>query len=152
MGSRPSELYRDAPRDALGPTGLDRLQDNYVFITHSLGSRITTDALQSLAAAANKVPEFREKAQALRNKRFALAMLSNQVPLLQLGQPEPEVRGQIDDICGPGAPKAEERLFQETKILAFSDPNDLFRYAIPPKFLSPRSFLTSTWTRAYVRP
>jgi len=121
--------------DALGPNALDRLEDNFVFITHSLGSRITADALQSLASAASQVPEFLEKASVLRNKRFALVMLSNQVPLLQLGQPEPEVRGQIGNICRPGAPRAEERLFQETKIIAFSDPNDLFSYAIPPRFL-----------------
>ena len=121
--------------NALGPDGLNQLQDDFVFVTHSLGSRITADALQSLASAASTVPAFEEKARVLQNKRFSLVMLSNQVPLLQLGQPEAEVRGQIDVICRPGAPRAGERLFQETRIIAFSDPNDLFSYAIPPRFL-----------------
>ena len=62
-------------------------------------------------------------------------MLSNQLPLLQLGQPPPVVHGRIDEICGPGAPRSSERLFGETHLVAVSDPNDLFSYAIPSRFL-----------------
>jgi hypothetical protein len=120
--------------DPLAPTALNCLQDDFVFITHSLGSRIMLDALQRIATAVRKAPGFQEKARGLQNKRLLIAMLSNQVPLLQLGQAAPEVSGQIDAICGPGAPRADDRLFQETRIVAFSDPNDLFSYAIPPKF------------------
>jgi hypothetical protein len=62
-------------------------------------------------------------------------MLSNQLPLLRLGQAEPKVHGQIAEICTAGSPRADERLFRETRLIAFSDPNDLFSYAIPPDFL-----------------
>jgi hypothetical protein len=121
--------------DALAPTSLDHLHDDFVFITHSLGSRVTADALQTIAATVQEVPALEEKVGVFQDKRLSVIMLSNQVPLLQLGQLEPEVHGQIDAICAPGAPRADERLFQETRIVAFSDPNDLFSYAIPPKFL-----------------
>ncbi|MDF1554473.1 MAG: hypothetical protein P1P84_15485 [Deferrisomatales bacterium] len=121
--------------DALAPTGLSRIQDDFVFITHSLGSRITADALQRIASLARTVPDFEAKTRGLQEKRSTVFMLSNQLPLLQLGREEPEVRGQIDAVCAPGSPRAGERLFGETRLVAFSDPNDLFSYAIPPKFL-----------------
>jgi hypothetical protein len=121
--------------DPGSPKSLDRLQDDFVFITHSLGSRITTDALQLIAAVAKADPQLREKVKALHEKTFPVFMLSNQLPLLQLGQPAPEVSGQIGEICRDDSPRAGERLFRETRLIAFSDPNDLFSYAIPPKFL-----------------
>jgi hypothetical protein len=139
-----SETWGDLPDggthncDALAPTALERVQDDFVFITHSLGSRVTADALQTLAAVVKDVPALAEKMRILQDKRLSVIMLSNQVPLLELGQLEPEVHGQFDAICTPGAPRADERLFQETRIVAFSDPNDLFSYVIPPKFLDTR--------------
>jgi len=113
--------------------------DEYVFITHSLGSRITVDALQWIAETATEKaksdPDLRAVVRRLQEKRFTMFMLSNQLPLLQLGQPPPKVHGRIDDICRPGAPRSDERLFGETHLVAFSDPNDLFSYAIPPRFV-----------------
>jgi hypothetical protein len=35
----------------------------------------------------------------------------------------------------PGVRDSGERMFRETRLVAFSDPNDLFSYAIPPRFL-----------------
>ncbi len=121
----------------LAPISLDHLDDEFVFITHSLGSRITVDALQTIAVKAQETPDFQERARAraLQDIRISVIMLSNQIPLLQLGQAAPEVYGQIDAICRPDSPRADERLFQETRVVAFSDPNDLFSYAIPAKFL-----------------
>lgn len=121
--------------DPYSPGGLDRIGDDYVFITHSLGSRVTTDALQRIAALVKFDPEISRKVVSLENKIIPVFMLSNQLPLLQLGQNEPLVHGQIEEICRGDSPRSGERLFGETRLIAFSDPNDLFSYAIPPKFL-----------------
>jgi hypothetical protein len=121
--------------DGTSPENLDQLRDDYVFITHSLGSRITSDALQRIASEIKADPKFSDRVHILEEKTFPVFMLSNQLPLLQLGQAEPEVHGQIEEICRDGSPRAGERLFRQTRMIAFSDPNDLFSYAIPPKFL-----------------
>jgi hypothetical protein len=121
--------------DRTSPETLDRFGDDYAFITHSLGSRVTTDALQEIAVQGKTDPELSGRLAVLMEKTFPVFMLSNQLPLLQLGQAEPKVHGQIEEICAPGAPRAGERLFRETRLIAFSDPNDLFSYAIPPDFL-----------------
>ncbi len=121
--------------DPASPETLDRFGDDYAFITHSLGSRVTTDALQEIAVQGKADPGFSRRLAVLMEKTFPVFMLSNQLPLLRLGQAEPAVHGQIQEICAPGAPRAGERLFRETRLIAFSDPNDLFSYAIPPDFL-----------------
>lgn len=121
--------------DPASPETLDRVGDDYAFITHSLGSRVTTDALQEIAVQGKAAPGIAERLAILMEKTFPVFMLSNQLPLLQLGQAEPTVQGQIAEICTEGAPRSGERLFRETRLIAFSDPNDLFSYAIPPDFL-----------------
>lgn len=140
-----NERWGDIPErgkffcDGNGPKSLSRIQDDFVFITHSLGSRITVDALQLIASAVSEKaltdPSFVEKMRLLHEKEFTVFMLSNQLPLLQLGRPEPGVTGKIRELCGSKAVKQEQRMFKETKLIAFSDPNDLFSYAIPGTFL-----------------
>lgn len=115
---------------------LSQLQDDYAFITHSLGSRITTDALQRIAIITKADSSLSDRVKVLQKKMFPVFMLSNQLPLLQLGQPNPEVYGQIEDICHDNAIRTDERLFKETKLIAFSDPNDLFSYALPRHYLN----------------
>lgn len=115
---------------------LDRIQDDYAFITHSLGSRVTTDALQTIAALEHNSPILKERIEILRNKTVNVFMLSNQLPLLQLGQQQPEVADQIMEICSNGSTRAKERLFEETRLIAFSDPNDLLSYSLQPKFVN----------------
>lgn len=149
--------------DGTAPTSLDQLDDEFVFITHSLGSRITVDALQWIAnlfsditkaqalvadilqtqphAAVTQLPKITnniimEKKRLLQQKEFTVFMLSNQLPLLQMGQPKPEVTGRIVDICSPKATQEAEKLFNKTHLIAFSDPNDLFSYALPPSFIN----------------
>ena len=121
------------------PEHRPQLDEEYVFITHSLGSRVTVDALQWIAekasVAAKDDPVLQATIRRLQDKKFTFFMLSNQLPLLQLGQPLPAVSGRIEELCGPGASRAGERLFGETHLVAVSDPNDLFSYAIPPGFL-----------------
>ena len=69
-------------------------------------------------------------------------MLSNQLPLLQLGRPAPDVLNQHKDYCLPEGNRYGERFANETHIIAFSDPNDLLSYGIPvgykDKFLDSR--------------
>ncbi len=125
--------------DDRGPAGLSRINDDFVFITHSLGSRITVDVLQLIASAvaqrAETDPAWDSVMKTLQEKEFTLMMLSNQLPLLQMGQPAPEVSGRIKELCGSQAPLADQRMFKTIRLVAFSDPNDLFSYAVPQSFL-----------------
>ncbi|MEQ1484473.1 hypothetical protein [Methyloglobulus sp.] len=119
-------------------------KDHYVFISHSLGSRITTDGMQriaSLLASPGKYLPGKPKdtlsikaIQALQNKHISMFMLSNQLPILQLGRELPEVAGQGASYCDPKRPNYNKRMVSETSIIAFSDPNDLLSYGIPHEF------------------
>ena len=61
-------------------------------------------------------------------------MLANQLPLLQLGRESPKVTNQIEEYCQETGAHWENRSFKRLNIVAFSDPNDLLSYGIPPKF------------------
>jgi len=134
-----SKRWQDLPKegtqycDAKAPDFLSRIDDDYAFITHSLGSRITTDALQRIASMEDVRAS--ERAQPFRKKRFTVYMLANQLPLLQLGWDTPAVSGKIGLICGDRSPQSAERMVQELRLVAFSDPNDLMSYAITTKYL-----------------
>jgi hypothetical protein len=118
--------------------------NNYVIISHSLGSRIAIDGTQRIASllanpekhlGSNQIVTFSTKAiQALQNKRIPIFMLSNQLPILQLGRELPEVAGQEASYCDPKGANYNKRMLSETEIIAFSDPNDLLSYGIPPGF------------------
>ncbi|MDD1624197.1 MAG: hypothetical protein LUO94_05475 [Methylococcaceae bacterium] len=141
----------------LNDTNADRIaKDNYVLISHSLGSRITIDGMQRIAALLaspekhlasesqlfskeqlpiNQKVNFSTKAiQALQTKHIPIFMLSNQLPMLQLGRELPEVAGQEMNYCDPKGANYNKRMVSETEIIAFSDPNDLLSYGIPPGF------------------
>ena len=119
---------------------LSRVNDDVVFITHSLGSRIVTDVLQLIAAKVSAKARtdsgYLLKKTILQQKEFPIFMLSNQLPLLQLGQDQPQVTNKIDSICSPDGQEQGERMFREVKLIAFSDPNDVFSYAISRTFLN----------------
>lgn len=126
----PQRCGRDHPRY------LGYVEDDYAFITHSLGSRIMTDALQAMPDLADRAaPEAKDRLANILNRRLPVFMLSNQLPLLQLGQPEPTVSGQIDELCTAEFDPSTGRLFNEIAIVAFSDPNDVMSYSIPQGFL-----------------
>ena len=130
QGGGPQSCGRDHPRY------LDYLEDDYAFITHSLGSRIMIDALQALPDFAQQAhPDAHERLARILDRRLPVFMLSNQLPLLQLGQPRPGVYGQIDELCTEEFDPSTGRLFREIAIVAFSDPNDVMSYAIPQGFL-----------------
>jgi hypothetical protein len=61
-------------------------------------------------------------------------MLSNQLPLLQLGRDVPEVTNQYDDYCTASGNKQDKRVFRKSSIVAFSDPNDILSWAVPPGY------------------
>lgn len=120
------------------------INDDYAFVSHSLGSRIVMDGLQRIATILpnleHLLPEdkkgisFAKRIEAFKNKRIPIYMLSNQLPMLQMGRELPEVSGHRADYCQANSPLFGQRMLSETAIFAFSDPNDLLSYAIPKGF------------------
>ncbi len=111
-------------------------KDQYAFFSHSLGSRITIDGMQRIAfTLGNDDPQYVRIKNSLRNKTMPIYMMSNQLPMLQLGRKLPEVRGQEDRYCRVGGDRYAQRMLTKTPIIAFSDPNDLLSYAIPQGFV-----------------
>lgn len=121
------------------------LEDELVFVTHSLGSRIVTDAFQQEARSVREIierathtPDDRKRlealVEALKRKRIRIFMLANQLPLLELGFSPPPVVGEIGAYCEPDGEKYDERHFAELSIVAFSDPNDALSYALPSDY------------------
>jgi len=116
--------------------------DTYTLISHSLGSRITIDGLQRIAALfGNTSGKIRgldrpdALLQAFQKKKIPIYMLSNQLPMLQLGRKLPAVTGQREAYCDASGENYNSRILSETSIIAFSDPNDLLSYAIPYGFI-----------------
>ena len=118
------------------------LNDDYAFVSHSLGSRIVIDSMQQIAEkfgkrnAQTKVFEGQEAIflREFQKKKIPMYMLSNQLPLLQLGRELPDVTGQKEAYCLPTGDHYAERVSSGTHIIAFSDPNDILSYAIPEDF------------------
>ena len=107
--------------------------DHYAFVSHSLGSRITIDGMQRIATHINnRKADFRD---AIRNKEIPVYMLSNQLPMLQLGLKLPEVNRQQAAYCRPDGAKYAERILSKMPLIAFSDPNDLLSFAIPHGYI-----------------
>lgn len=136
-----STSWSDLPEDtkgvacggSMGSYGGRLDNDKIIFITHSLGSRITIDALQRLLAEVrgSDRPEVRRVGQDLRQAEIQIFMLSNQLPLIEVGQTPQEVTNAAHLYCGPSAPRRDERYFAATHVIAFSDPNDLLSYPVP---------------------
>ena len=121
--------------DPLRPNAWSRIENsNIAIISHSLGSRISLDAIQRTLSRVSAVPELREISEILKDKPVYLYMLSNQLPLLQVGQPLPEVHDQIRPICSAEGERRDERMLERLQIVAFSDPNDLFSYTVKPAY------------------
>ncbi|MGR9035991.1 MAG: hypothetical protein ACU83O_05310 [Gammaproteobacteria bacterium] len=129
----------------LNDSAIDHIaNDDYVVISHSLGSRIVIDGMQRIAHLLDNTTKYEDPTrgilvtdktiEALRNKKIPIFMLSNQLPMLQLGRELPEVAGQQADYCDPKGAHYSKRMVSETSLIAFSDPNDLLSYGIPPGF------------------
>jgi hypothetical protein len=113
--------------------------DDIFIITHSLGSRIALDALQTTAAALDEalatMPVAREAKRKLQIHGTAVFMLANQLPLIQAGFAPAPTAGQIQAFCRPDGARFADRLLQQVDIIAFNDPNDLMSYPIPDLFV-----------------
>lgn len=118
--------------------------DQYAVVSHSLGSRITIDGMQQITSVlGNGDPQYiREKGidvkgvnEALKKKVIPIYMMSNQLPMLQLGRKQPEISGQKQQYCSVNGEKYSQRMLTRTPIIAFSDPNDLLSYAIPQGYV-----------------
>jgi hypothetical protein len=107
--------------------------DQYAVVSHSLGSRITIDGMQRIASLLHeRNADFRD---ALKHKEIPIYMMSNQLPMLQLGRKLPDISNQKAAYCQPEGEKYELRMLKKMPIIAFSDPNDLLSYAIPQGFV-----------------
>jgi hypothetical protein len=129
--------FADEPCDHLRSERVKHVQeDDFVVVTHSLGSRIVLDSLQyfgNLSTTAD-APQLAGGRAAVQEMEFRVYMLANQLPLLEMGQKRAEVRGQTGSYCRPGGKHFDQRIFRRLSIYAFSDPNDILSYPIPPKF------------------
>lgn len=129
----------------LNDSNIDHIaNDDYVVISHSLGSRIVIDGMQRIAHILANTEKYddpnhgmlptEKSIAAFQNKHIPMFMLSNQLPMLQLGRELPEVTGQNASYCDPKGADYNKRMVSETSIVAFSDPNDLLSYGIPPGY------------------
>ncbi len=109
-------------------------KDDYYFITHSLGSRITVDTVEYFSKLFGGGPDVAHLEKALKEKNMTVFMLANQLPLLQMGRSEPEVVGGAAEYCTAQGAKRNERMFGGFNMVAFSDPNDILSYPIPQDF------------------
>jgi hypothetical protein len=108
--------------------------DDFVVISHSLGSRAVLDAMQRLTnLPVGTDPRLRRIADDFKTRDIQVFMLSNQLPLLEAGREGQQVVGQVAAYCGPG-PTKPGRFFGKTELIAFSDPNDLMSYPVPDRF------------------
>ena len=112
-------------------------QDSFAFVTHSLGSRIAIDVLQDETGLVHR-PEG-ETSEALREvfreRELPIYMLANQLPLIGLSIEPPSVQEQTDAYCSAEGALADQRALKQLSIYAFSDPNDLLSYPIPPRLV-----------------
>ena len=115
-------------------------KDDQIIISHSLGSRITIDALQRVAMLINDkkiredYPDLEKLHRVIQDREMTIFMLSNQLPLLQLGRSLPEVLNEHEKYCSVQGSHYSQRFANQTHIVAFSDPNDILSYAIPEDF------------------
>ena len=133
--SLPSDVHQVCSSKDITPF----YNDSYGFVSHSLGSRITIDGLQRIASILGKgdtAPYYAAVANVLKNKEVPIYMMSNQLPMLQLGRAMPEISNQADAYCEKNGTKYNDRMLAKTSIIAFSDPNDLLSYAIPTSFVN----------------
>jgi hypothetical protein len=117
------------------------INDEYAFISHSLGSRITIDGVERITSALgqsmnddNDMYQKTVKSE-LKKKTIPIYMMSNQLPMLQLGRKLPTESNQKQAYCNSKGEKYSKRMLTKTPIIAFSDPNDILSYAIPPGFV-----------------
>jgi hypothetical protein len=112
--------------------------DDFFFVTHSLGSRITIDMIHFFSIKFAEEDHESEMVQdlnrAIQEKNFNVYMLANQLPLLELAHEPPQVVKMQDQFCRENSPRRNERVMNKMNIVAFSDPNDILSYPVPPRY------------------
>lgn len=129
--------FTEGPCDLSSGSRVQQIkEDDYAFITHSLGSRIVMDTVQHFGeqALVTTIPKLAGLKEVFLTKKLPVIMLANQLPLLELGRKRATVRGQIARYCRADGDLRDQRIVAEMSIYAFSDPNDILSYPIPPKF------------------
>lgn len=117
------------------------INDQYAFVSHSLGSRITIDGVEKITSSLGKdvdgnISLYQQNIRSeLQKKTIPIYMMSNQLPMLQLGRKLPEISNQKDSYCDSSGNHYSDRMLTQTPIIAFSDPNDILSYAIPHGFV-----------------
>ena len=111
--------------------------DDLAFVSHSLGSRVLIDSLQDIVNYPDftRNPSYARVAKVLQQQNLQAFMLSNQLPLLETGQPPQQVTGSFAKYCEPGGSDYAQRFLSSLDLVAFSDPNDLLSYPIPEQFV-----------------
>jgi hypothetical protein len=136
-----SELPSNTKEACALPDVSSIIDDHFAFISHSLGSRIAIDGVQrittSLEKKGGKGGDVYQKniIAELKNKKIPIYMMSNQLPMLQLGRKLPEISNQKELYCSKDGVNYADRMLARTPIIAFSDPNDILSYAIPDGFV-----------------
>ncbi len=112
-------------------------EQNVVFITHSLGSKIFIDSFTAMIENLDQVEQSLQNAASarLKNKKLTVFMMANQLPLLHMRANPAPVNNQIPSYCTPGGKNYAKRAVSRLNIVAFNDPNDLLTYAIEPDFV-----------------
>ncbi len=142
---------RTCNMEDLKPAITSMKNDNYAFISHSLGSRIVMDGLQRIARQFSdknnrrikKATSFKEGKivtdkfiDSFKKLRFPIFMLANQLPMFQITRGIPEVTGQYDNYCLAQGEQYNSRVISGADIVAFSDPNDILSYTITEEFMN----------------
>ncbi len=125
------------------------INDDHIFISHSLGSRITTDGLQRIAGILPRQEQFLSERGAA-NVKMGISPKNNRGIPAQTHTHFHDVESTPDVAVRPGASRGSrdrkrtivdltaghynQRMVSETSIIAFSDPNDLLSFGIPPGF------------------
>ena len=108
-------------------------RDDFVFMTHSLGSRIAIDVLQDETGLVRRPKAYPQAMkEAAREREVRIYMLANQLPLIGLSIKPPSVQEQTEAYCTPDGALVKQRALKKLNIYAFNDPNDLLSYPIPP--------------------
>ncbi len=120
----------------------DFADNDMVFITHSLGSRILIDTLADVVDSVSKADakivksaDSQKIINSMKNKELTVYMLANQLPMLQIGRKTPKIVNQYKQYCTKGGKYYNNRVFKSIDIVAFSDPNDILSYDIPQDFV-----------------
>jgi hypothetical protein len=115
-------------------------------LSESLGSKIVVDSLETLEA----IPNAKEFAQIERSHIDSLFLLANQIPILGLGEStEPGEVGSTNVALKKFIRKRAARRIQDgnsgkpLRIVAFSDPNDVFSYQLSQGMFSGESVVIS---------